>query len=301
MKLSKEQRRVATQLIRIGRRMGASKKDIITALTVGLVEANLTNPRYGDGTSVGWRQEIDTYGSVGNRMNINRSARRFYQELRKAPSGSIGMRAQAVQRSAYPDRYGQRVGEAKSILRMLNNQGISPINAGGGIAAPNGILRGMSPSDRLNFVQSLNLGTDKDDEVSFDASPFIQLATQNAQKTNQTNQVKQPGKSSGTNIPSVNVSKSSGSAIRLGTKGARKFGLTVTSTTGGSHVPGSYHYKRRAVDVAGSPRQMMKFFKWARRFRPTELFYDPAGYYYKNGKRVRGSIGGHSDHVHFAL
>lgn len=31
-----------------------------------------------------------------------------------------------------------------------------------------------------------------------------------------------------------------------------------------------------------------------------ELFYDPAGFYFKNGQRIKGAIGGHSDHVHVA-
>lgn len=302
MKLTKEQRRVATKLIRVGRRMGASKKDILTALATGLVEANLTNPAYGDGTSVGWRQEIDTYGSVKNRLNIAKSARRFYRELRSAPQGSIGMRAQAVQRSAYPDRYGQRVGEAKAILRQLNTGGLAaPNKVSGGVKSPRS-LNGLSKVDRLNFVQSLNLGTDnKTNEISFNAQPFLDLAAAKKQSGKSSNTVKQTKNQKGGKVPSVKVAHGKGAAIKLGMKGAKKFGLTVTSTTGGTHVPGSYHYSGRAVDIAGSSKQMMKFFLWARRFSPTELFYDPAGYYYKNGKRVKGSIGGHSDHVHFAL
>jgi len=36
---------------------------------------------------------------------------------------------------------------------------------------------------------------------------------------------------------------------------AHRFGLVVTSTTGGTHAPGSFHYQGRAVDfgVAGNP------------------------------------------------
>ena len=34
---------------------------------------------------------------------------------------------------------------------------------------------------------------------------------------------------------------------------AREMGLRITSTTGGKHTPGSYHYRGRAIDVAGSP------------------------------------------------
>ncbi|HYV47067.1 MAG TPA: peptidoglycan-binding domain-containing protein [Myxococcaceae bacterium] len=80
---------------------------------------------------------------------------------------------------------------------------------------------------------------------------------------------------------------------------AKAMGLTITSTTGGTHVAGSYHYQGRAVDVAGSPAQMAKFFDVLHNTRPTELFYDPKGAV-KNGSDIP-PIGGHSDHVHVAF
>ncbi len=82
-------------------------------------------------------------------------------------------------------------------------------------------------------------------------------------------------------------------------KVARKMGLTVTSTTGGTHAPGSYHYSGRAVDVAGPPSVMAKFYRFMSHKNPTELFYDPLGGI-KNGVQI-GAIGGHSDHVHVAF
>lgn len=43
----------------------------------------------------------------------------------------------------------------------------------------------------------------------------------------------------------------------------KKFpGLSITSTTGGNHVSGSYHYKGRAVDIGGSSEEMFKAAKW---------------------------------------
>jgi peptidoglycan hydrolase-like protein with peptidoglycan-binding domain len=79
---------------------------------------------------------------------------------------------------------------------------------------------------------------------------------------------------------------------------ARQMGLTITSTTGGTHTPGSYHYKGRAIDVAGSPSQMAAYYRRLAGSRPTELFYDPVGGI-KNGNNI-GAIGGHGDHVHVA-
>lgn len=303
MKLTKEQRKVASTLIRVGRKMGASKKDIITALTVGLVEANLTNPNYGDGTSIGWRQEIDTYGSAKRRLNVAGGAKRFYRELRSAPQGSIGARAQAVQRSAYPDRYGQRVGDAKAILRQLNTGGLAqPV---GGLKAPTGraSVAKLQGVKALDFVQSLNLdssSTESRDPFELNVDPIIELRQQQLAAQKRTKKQQQPQKGA-KSVGYVSKPKKAGVALKLANKGAKKFGLTITSTTGGNHVTGSYHYSNRAVDLAGSPKQMMKFFKWAQRFRPTELFYDPAGYYYKNGSKVSGAIGNHSDHVHIAM
>jgi peptidoglycan hydrolase-like protein with peptidoglycan-binding domain len=79
---------------------------------------------------------------------------------------------------------------------------------------------------------------------------------------------------------------------------ARQMGLRITSTTGGQHTPGSYHYRGRAIDVAGSPSQMAAYYRRLAGTRPTELFYDPVGGI-KNGTNI-GAIGGHRDHVHVA-
>ena len=98
--------------------------------------------------------------------------------------------------------------------------------------------------------------------------------------------------------------KGSGSPLDQLLQFARAAGITVTSTTSGTHTPTSYHYKGRAVDVAGTADQMRRFFLAAlKQFgtRIKELFYDPMGYYIKNGAAIRGAIGGHGDHVHLAL
>lgn len=89
------------------------------------------------------------------------------------------------------------------------------------------------------------------------------------------------------------------SKLEFAKRVAHKFGLTITSTTGGQHAPGSYHYRGRAIDVAGPPAAMARFFRFFAHYKPTELFYDPIGAI-KNGNRIP-PIGGHSDHVHVAF
>jgi len=87
---------------------------------------------------------------------------------------------------------------------------------------------------------------------------------------------------------------------------ARSLGLTVTSTTGGSHSAGSYHYQGLAIDVSnssGPTTEMASFYQQAKqRFdgRILELFYDPLGSVFNNVESPE-AIGGHSDHVHLAL
>jgi hypothetical protein len=86
------------------------------------------------------------------------------------------------------------------------------------------------------------------------------------------------------------------------TRFVQPHGLTVTSTTGGKHVKSSWHYKKRGLDAAGTPEQMLAAAKAAlknpKRFK--EMFYDPLGFYIKNGRVYKGAIGGHSDHIHIA-
>ena len=82
----------------------------------------------------------------------------------------------------------------------------------------------------------------------------------------------------------------------------KPYAVRVTSTSGGNHVPSSYHWVHRAVDVVGSAAEMSKLHRSAlarpQLFR--EAFYDPTGKYVKNGVVRSGKVGGHSDHVHLA-
>ncbi len=87
----------------------------------------------------------------------------------------------------------------------------------------------------------------------------------------------------------------------LSSTGVSKFNLKVTSTTGGKHAPGSWHYRGRAFDISGAPGDQMAFAKWVKNGyvnQVEELFYDPLGGW--DGGRSIGAIGGHVDHVHVA-
>jgi hypothetical protein len=80
------------------------------------------------------------------------------------------------------------------------------------------------------------------------------------------------------------------------------------------HVRGSDHYrtlgKRKGKkvgaggDVSGDPEVMRQFFDYASRFAGKglkDLFHDPVGYSFDNGRRWDKTIGGHGNHVHWSV
>lgn len=90
-------------------------------------------------------------------------------------------------------------------------------------------------------------------------------------------------------------------------------GLVCTSTTGGRHAKGSFHYTRpgRAADLAAPMTKigvwrMKRFYRREYRREKNnpgtqylELF-GPGRHYIKNGQRLPGQFPGHTDHIHGA-
>lgn len=118
-----------------------SARGIQIALATGLVESNLTmyanysdpeSLRFphdavgSDANSVGVFQQRDPWwGTVADRMDVARSAAMFYNRLAKLDytgSDSPGSYAQAVQRSAYPDRYDGKFKAAQALYKKLAGQ-----------------------------------------------------------------------------------------------------------------------------------------------------------------------------------
>jgi hypothetical protein len=87
------------------------------------------------------------------------------------------------------------------------------------------------------------------------------------------------------------------------------FNLTITATTNGAHVPGSYHYSHRAFDCSGTEANMRAFATYVATSpdapQIAELIHNP-GPCIKNGQRVNGAVTyaavwlGHRDHDHVA-
>ncbi|MFF0633806.1 C39 family peptidase [Nocardia sp. NPDC004151] len=136
---------VAQAIIAEGQRRGISQRGIVIALATGLVESNLTiyaNPAVPesmqlehdavgtDGFSVGVFQQQIRQGDNGEYwwadcatcMNPTTSAGLFYERLARLDYNgpdSPGSYAQEVQRSAFPDRYDERMSDAQDIYDRL--------------------------------------------------------------------------------------------------------------------------------------------------------------------------------------
>lgn len=129
----------ADAIIQEGRRRGITDRGIKIALATALVESNMkmyANPAdpasmqmphdavgY-DHDSVGLFQQRNNgaWGTTADRMDPAKSAGMFYEQLVKADynTGDPGAHAQRVQRSAFPDRYGQKMTAAQKYLDDYN-------------------------------------------------------------------------------------------------------------------------------------------------------------------------------------
>lgn len=86
-------------------------------------------------------------------------------------------------------------------------------------------------------------------------------------------------------------------------------GLVITATTNGEHVSGSYHYKGRAVDIAGSTQYMHEAAAWiAANLTPvlTEGIHNPnlsVKYHHHVSPSYWGSEiwAEHANHIHLAV
>lgn len=128
---------VARTILRVGSSMGMNQQQLLAGLAGGLVESGLRNVNYGDRDSLGVFQQRPSmgWGSPSQVRNPEYAAKKFFSELKKVwnDGRSIGQNVQAVQRSAFPDRYDQRLGDARQILRALGNdlgEGATPLPEG---------------------------------------------------------------------------------------------------------------------------------------------------------------------------
>ncbi|WP_109748887.1 N-acetylmuramoyl-L-alanine amidase [Mycolicibacterium conceptionense] len=140
---------VAQEFIAEGRRRGIAPRGIVICIATGLVESNLTvyaNAKVpgslalphdavgSDGMSVGpLQQQVIMgngwwWGPVDVCQDPTKSAGLFYDRLAKLPyqnttDAAAGAIAQQIQKSAFPDRYAQRMSEAQGYYDRLSTPG----------------------------------------------------------------------------------------------------------------------------------------------------------------------------------
>lgn len=138
MSFDGEQLKNAAIILQVGKSMGATSRDIQIALMAALVESNLHNVNYGDRDSLGLFQQRPSqgWGTPDQVMNPSYAAGKFFSSLlanKNRYGMSMGAAAQAVQRSAFPDRYQERLGEVRQLWPSIQwNAGIPVKSMDGG-------------------------------------------------------------------------------------------------------------------------------------------------------------------------
>lgn len=122
--LDPEQARNAGLIAAIGVRRELPARAVTIALATALQESKLVNVDYGDRDSVGLFQQRPSqgWGTVEEIMDPAYSTRKFYEALVKVDGYQdmeITDAAQAVQRSAFPDAYGNHEGRARAWASAL--------------------------------------------------------------------------------------------------------------------------------------------------------------------------------------
>ncbi|PWW66728.1 LGFP repeat-containing protein [Actinokineospora spheciospongiae] len=109
---------VTRKVYEVGQRRGVSAKVMLAGFEAGWVESHMNNLGCGDRDSLGVFQQRPSqgWGSAGQILDVGYAANKFFevaQQLEPAYLGSTaGQLAQAVQRSAFPERYDQAQGIA---------------------------------------------------------------------------------------------------------------------------------------------------------------------------------------------
>lgn len=136
---------IVDEIVKAGQEMGMSEEDIAAGVATGLVESELQdlpdapNSEY-DSDGVFQQRPSMGWGSADD--SVAKDAKDFFEKYKETdPSMSPGDRAQAVQRSAFPDKYAERMAEATGLVQesMANSASSSP-------STPSDTLAG-SPSD----------------------------------------------------------------------------------------------------------------------------------------------------------
>lgn len=139
---TKEQ--ITAEIVRQGKERGLSDEDIQSAVATALVESEMQNYANSnvagsvdlphdavgaDHDSVGIMQQRQSWGSTEELMDPAKAIGKYYDALEQVPGRegmTVGERAQAVQRSAFPGKYDERAGEAQQLIAGAGSASIAP-------------------------------------------------------------------------------------------------------------------------------------------------------------------------------
>lgn len=114
------------------------RRYLLTGLEIGQVETHFQNLSGGDADSAGFRQERHRY--YKDPTNLSHSIGRMFDEMERADHGQpTGQLAQAIQRSAFPERYQQAL---PGVRRLAGGGGGSVALATG---QPGHVVPGRAP------------------------------------------------------------------------------------------------------------------------------------------------------------
>jgi cell wall-associated NlpC family hydrolase len=119
-----EQMRNAATIVAVGKRMKIPERGQVIALMAAITESELRNLQHGDRDSLGLFQMRPTmgWGTAEQVTDPPYAARKFYSVLQDVPrwqQRDLGAAAQAVERSAFPDRYARNEQAARQVLGAL--------------------------------------------------------------------------------------------------------------------------------------------------------------------------------------
>ncbi|MFJ6016821.1 LGFP repeat-containing protein [Streptomyces sp. NPDC092952] len=111
---------VTRKVYEVGQRRGVSDKVMLAGFETGWVESRMNNLACGDRDSLGVFQQRPSMGwcEPAQCLDVDYAANKFFEVAQQMEPdwATAGELAQAVQRSAYPERYGQAEGYARELM-----------------------------------------------------------------------------------------------------------------------------------------------------------------------------------------
>ncbi|MGW0395006.1 LGFP repeat-containing protein [Streptomyces sp. NPDC003042] len=119
---------VTRKVYEVGQRRGVSDKVMLAGFETGWVESRMNNLACGDRDSLGVFQQRPSqgWGTPEQVLDVDYAANKFFEVAQQMEpgeeGGTAGQLAQAVQRSAYPERYDQ----AEGVARAMRDEAFQP-------------------------------------------------------------------------------------------------------------------------------------------------------------------------------